>query len=73
MHSIIDPGVDENGRSGRGESDSSTGTFVKEEARGGTFTYDFNRPELWKTTEAFASGVLSETWVWRYVGVAINK
>ena len=73
MNSIIDPGVDENGRSGRGESDASTGTFVKEEARGGTFTYDFNRPELWKTKEAFASGVLSETWVWSYVGVTINK
>ena len=73
MNTIIDPGVDSNGRSGRGESDESTGTFVKEEARGGTFSYSFNRPELWKSDQAFVSGVLSETWVWSYVEVQINK
>jgi len=73
MNTIIDAGVDSNGRSGRGENDESTGTFVKEEARGGTFSYSFNRSGLWKSDQAFVSGVLSETWVWSYVGVQINK
>lgn len=70
---IIDAGVDHNGRSGRGESDASSGKFVKEEARGGTFTYPFSRPTLWKSDQAFLSGVLSETWVWSYVGADIDK
>jgi len=73
MDQIIDPGVDRSGRSGRGESDASSGKFVKEPARGGTFSYSFNRPNLWKSDRAFVSGVLSETWVWSYVGVRINK
>ena len=73
MDKIIDPGVDKNGRSGRGESDASSGKFVKEKPRGGTFSYSFNRPDLWKSDQAFVSGVLSETWVWSYVGVKINK
>ena len=73
MDEIIDPGVDRSGRSGRGESDASSGKFVKEEPRGGTFTYNFSRPELWKDDHAKVSGVLSETWVWSYVGVRINK
>ncbi|MFC1760869.1 right-handed parallel beta-helix repeat-containing protein [Planctomycetota bacterium] len=73
MDQIIDPGVDRSGRSGRGESDASEGKFVKEEARGGTFTYSFSRPEQWKDDRAKVSGVLSETWVWSYVGVRINK
>jgi hypothetical protein len=73
MDQIIDPGVDRNGRSGRGESDASAGKFVKEEARGGTFSYNFSRPQLWKDDQAKVSGVLSETWVWSYVGVRINK
>ena len=73
MDQIIDPGVDRSGRSGRGESDASTGKFVNEEARGGTFTYSFSRPALWKDDQAKVSGVLSETWVWSYVGVRINN
>ena len=73
MDQIIDPGVDRSGRSGRGESDASEGKFVKEAARGGTFTYSFSRPERWKDDRAKVSGVLSETWVWSYVGVKINK
>ena len=73
MDQIIDPGVDRSGRSGRGESDASSGKFVKEAARGGTFTYSFSRPERWKDDQAKVSGVLSETWVWSYVGVQINK
>ena len=73
MDQIIDPGVDRSGRSGRGESDASAGKFVKEVARGGTFTYSFSRPERWKDDQAKVSGVLSETWVWSYVGVRIDK
>ncbi len=73
MDEIIDPGVDTQGRSGRGESDASSGKFVKEEPRGGTFTYSFTRPGLWKNDRAIISGVLSETWVWSLVGVRINK
>lgn len=73
MDEIIDPGVDSQGRSGRGESDASSGSFVKDEPRGGTFTYNFARPELWKKDDAIISGVLSETWVWSLVGVRINK
>jgi hypothetical protein len=73
MGEIIDPGVDWNGRSGRGESDESAGEFVKEKPRGGTFTYSFTRPKLWKSDQVFVSGVLSETWVWSYVGVQLNK
>ncbi|MFC2090022.1 right-handed parallel beta-helix repeat-containing protein [Bacteroidota bacterium] len=73
MDKIIDPGVDRNGRSGRGESDASSGSFVKDDPRGGTFSYSFSRPELWKQEKVFVSGVLSETWVWSYVGVDINN
>lgn len=73
MDEVIDPGVDWQGRSGRGESDASSGKFVKDEPRGGTFRYSFTRPDLWNDDHVFVSGVLSETWVWSHVKVTINK
>lgn len=73
MGEVIDAGVDSQGRSGRGESDASSGKFVKEEPRGGTFRYDGARPERWANNHAFAVGVLSETWVWNNVEVTIDR
>lgn len=73
MNRTIDPGVDWNGRSGLGESDLSAGKMVKQEPRGGTFTYSFTRPDLWSNIEPYISGVLTESWVWNNVQVSIDR
>lgn len=73
MAEVLDPGPPwawgegEAGEDGWGEGRDNTGFWES----GGTFRYDFDRPELWqKADDIWLDGVFSEDWSWAYNKVA---
>jgi len=73
MAEVIDPGPPwewgegEAGEDGWGAGRDNTGFWES----GGTFRYEFDRPELWqKADDIWLDGVFSEDWAWSYNRVA---